>query len=88
MEPDELSTSVWSAAGDPMKWPLELGETLIVYHPHTKLMPKVVPTRELAAISRSSGDLEGLLLSDFDSQPPHFPFKTLADFEQTAVCET
>jgi hypothetical protein len=73
-----------SAARDPTNRPLELGETLIVYHPHAKLVPKIVPTREVAVISRSPGDLEDSL-PPTDSQPTYFPFRTLADFEQTEL---
>lgn len=65
-------------------WPLELGETLVVYHPHAKRPPQVIPTRELANFSRSPEDLEDLLPLD-DSRPPYFPFRTLADFEQTEL---
>src|ERR1700679_1700520 len=74
-------------ARDPQTWPLALGETLIVYHPHTGFLPKVVPTRELAALSRSPElGLEDLFgSSNSSSRPPYFPFKTLADFEQTEL---
>ena len=85
MELDEQGISVRNAARDPMNWPLELGETLIVYHPHAKLQPRVVQTKELAAVPRSSGYLEDSLPSNGDDRSPHFPFKTLADFEQTEL---
>jgi len=81
---DEPNVSTQSPAHDPTMWPLELGETLVVYHPHAKQPPQVIPTRELANISRSPEDSENLLPLD-DSQPPHFPFRTLADFEQTEL---
>ena len=68
----------------PINWLLELGETLIVYHPHAKRTPKVVPTRELAAASTSSEDLLPSWNAD-PTRPPYFPFKTLADFEQTEL---
>jgi hypothetical protein len=84
-EPDEPSVPAQRTARDPTNWPLELGETLIVYHPHAKLTPQVVPTKKLAALSRNSGDLEDLFPSNCDSRPPYFPFKTLADFEQTEL---
>ena len=68
----------------PINWPLELGETLIVYHPHAKRTPEVIPTRELAAASISSED--PLPSWDADpTRPPYFPFKSLADFEQTEL---
>lgn len=69
-----------------MNWPLELGETLIIYHPHAKLAPKVVPTKKLAAVPRNSGpDRKDLLPSVDDSRSPYFPFRSLADFEQTEL---
>ena len=52
---------------DPSNWLLELGETLVVYHPHAKLTPMVVPTRELAAAPRGPGGMKDLLFSDHDS---------------------
>ena len=62
------------------------GDTLVFYHPHAKRAPQVVPTRELVAIPRgSSGNSEDLLPLDSDSQPHFFPFKSLADFEQTEL---
>ena len=87
-ETDEPSVPVpQSARLDPNNWPLGLGETLVVYHPHAKLAPQVVPTRELKAIAeRIPGDLEDLLhLDDSNPRPLFFPFKTLADFEQTEL---
>ena len=43
----------------------------------------MVPTRELATFSRHPQDLEEPPRDN--SQPPYFPFKTLADFEQTEL---
>ena len=68
---------------DPITWPLELGQTLIVYHPHAQRAPQVIPTKELPAFSRNSHLLENPVVND--SQPPYFPFETLADFEQTEL---
>jgi hypothetical protein len=82
---DEPSAPVRNTAQDPMNFPLELGETLVIYHPHAKLAPEVVPTTQLTAVFKSSRDLEGLLPSDFNSRPPYFPFQTLADFELTEL---
>ena len=85
MELDEQGVSVQNAARDPTNWPLELGETLVVYHPHARLAPRVVPTKKLAAVPRSSGGLENLFPSNGDPRPPYFPFRTLADFEQSEL---
>ena len=77
-----------AASSDPTNWPLELGETLVVYHPHAKRPPEVMPTRELADVTRrpSSENQElGLFPSGQDPRPPYFPFKTLADFELTEL---
>jgi len=41
-------------------------------------------TREVATFSRIPEGLEDPLPLD-DSRPPYFPFKTLADFEQTEL---
>ena len=74
------------SADDPTNWPLKLGQMLVIYHPHAKLAPKVVPTTEPTAVSQTSGYLKGLHPSDFgESRPPYFPFETLADFEQTEL---
>ena len=43
-----------------------------------------MPTKELAAISRTEG-LEDLTPSDSNSRPPYFPFRSLADFELTEL---
>ena len=79
---DEPNISAQGSTHDPTIWPLELGETLVVYPLHAKRPPQIIPTRELANFSRSSEDLEDLLPLD-DSCPPYFPFRTPADFEQT-----
>lgn len=71
-----------NAAQDPITRPLELGETLIIYHPHAQRVPQVIPTKELPDFSRN------LHLSENpvdDPRSPYFPFKTLADFEQTEL---
>jgi hypothetical protein len=44
-----------------------------------------VPTRELAVVSRIPGGLEDLFTSSPGSRPPHYPFRSLADFEQTEL---
>jgi hypothetical protein len=83
---DPSQPNIWSTqsvARDPVTWPLELGETLVVYHPHARLPPRVFPTTELAAFSRCPGNTESLRLND--PRPPYFPFKSLADFEQTEI---
>jgi hypothetical protein len=85
IELDEPGTPVGNTTQDPINFPLELGETLVIYHPHAKLASEVVPTRQLAAVSKKSKGLEDLLLSDFDSRPPYFPFRSLADFELTEM---
>jgi hypothetical protein len=85
MDLDEPDVPVRNIAQDPTNFPLELGETLVIYHPHAKLTPKVVPTCRLAAASKCSEGLEDLLLSDFDPRPPYFPFQSLADFEITEL---
>ena len=70
---------------NPTTWPLELGETLIIYHPHAKRPPRVVQTAEVTQVlPRCPEDLAVLLPSD-NLRPPYFPFKTLADFEQTEL---
>ena len=71
-----------SAVQDPTMWPLELGQTLVVYHPHAQRAPQVIPTKELSTFSRNSHFLEDPV---DDPRPPYFPFKTLADFEQTEL---
>lgn len=84
-DPGELGTTGEageSVAQDPITWPLELGQTLVVYHPHAQRPPQVIPTRELSVFSRHPS------VSDDpvdDTRPPYFPFKTLADFEQTEL---
>ena len=84
--PDDPNGSVQGAARDPIAWPLELGETLIVYHPHAKRPPEVILTRELAQTPpRSSEDLGDSFSPDDSRQSPYFPFRTLADFEQTEL---
>ena len=67
------------AVQDPLTWPLELGQTLIVYHPHAQRPPEVVPSRELSTFTRNPDALEDYV---DDTRPPYFPFETLADFEQ------
>ena len=86
-EPDFPVQSV-SDTRDPETWPLALGETLVVYHPHARILPRVVSTRELAAVRRSPEGLGDRLPSGSDRsdpRPPYSPFKTLADFEQTEL---
>ena len=78
----EPSQPSQSAVQDPMTWPLELGQTLIVYHPHAQRLPQVIPSSELPTFSRHPDILEGHI---DDTRPPYFPFKTLADFEQTEI---
>jgi hypothetical protein len=74
-----------SGGTDPVVWPLELGETLVVFHPHARMPPLVLPTRELATFSSTNPEgPEGSLPLD-DSRPPYHPFKTLADFEQAEL---
>jgi hypothetical protein len=85
IELDEPGAPVGNTSQDPINFPLELGETLVIHHPHAKLAPEVVPTWRLAAVSKSSRGLKDLLLSDFDSRPPYFPFRSLADFELTEM---
>ena len=91
--PGEVDTTTEAGEGlipDPMTWPLELGQSLVVYHPHAQRPPQVILTSELSAFSRNLDPLEspdtnisdGSVSSD---RPPHFPFKTLADFEQTEL---
>jgi hypothetical protein len=82
---DEPGAPVGNTTQDRINLPLELGETLVIYHPHAKRAPEVVPTWQLAAVSKSSRGLKDLLLSDFDSRPPYFPFRSLADFELTEM---
>ena len=84
VDPDEPIASTSDAAQDPTTWPLELGETLVVYHPHAKFPPRVIPTKELMALSRGPQSPADQIPLD-DSRPPHFPFETLADFEQTEL---
>lgn len=83
-EPD-VPVQGTSGARDPVTWPLALGETLVVYHPHASILPRVVSTKELAAARRSPEGLEDRPPSGSDPQPPYFPFKSLADFEQTEL---
>lgn len=84
-DPGEPNTSTSGAVQlDPTTWPLELGETLVVYHPHANLPPRVIPTKELVALSRGPEDLADQIPLD-DSRPPYIPFETLADFEQTEL---
>ena len=80
----ESSGSVHDPARDPTMWPLELGETLVIYHPHAERPPQVIATRELTDFSSRPEDLEDPLPLN-DSRPPYFPFRTLADFEQTEL---
>ena len=80
----ESSGSAHDPARDPTMWPLELGETLVIYHPHAEWPPQVIATRELTDFSNCPEDLEGPLPLN-DSQPPYFPFWTLANFEQTEL---
>ena len=67
---------------DPITWPLELGQTLIVYHPHAQRLPQVIPTKELSDFSRNP-DVSGCPING--TRPPYFPFETLTDFEQTEI---
>ena len=84
---DRADVPVQSASDtrDPENWPLTLGETLIVYHPHTRILPRVVLTRKLMAVRRSPEGLGDPLPSGSDPQPLHFPFRSLADFKQTEL---
>ena len=81
-DPGESSQPSKSAVQDPITWPLELGQTLVVYHPHAQRLPQVIPTSELPTLSRHPNILEDC--TD-DTRPPYFPFETLADFEQTEI---
>jgi len=81
-EPDATGEAGEGAVQDPLTWPLELGQTLIVYHPHAQRPPEVVPTRELSTFTRNPDALEDYV---DDTRPPYFPFETLADFEQTEL---
>lgn len=82
-EQDEAPTTQ-DGVPDPMVWPLELGETLVVHHPHSGRPPEVIPTRELNTFRGTPTALKDSIPSG-DSRPPYFPFKTLADFEQTEL---
>lgn len=81
----EPNDSTRDIAQDPTTWPLELGETLVIYHPHAKRQPQVIPTRELTQAFPDPSDPNDLLPSSNGSRPSYFPFKTLADFEQTEL---
>ena len=84
---DEPDIPVQSASDtrDPVTWPLVLGETLIVYHPHARILPQVMLTKELVAVHGSPEGLRNLLLLDSDPWTPYFSFHSLADFEQTEL---
>ena len=60
--------------------PLQLGQTLVVYHPFAERHPEIVDTAELTR-SRASSIPP---LSD-PSEEPYTPFKTRADFEQAEI---
>ena len=80
--PGEPDVAGEGAVQDPLTWPLELGQTLIIYHPHAQRPPEVVPTRELSTFVRNPDALEDRI---DDTRPPYYPFKTLGDFEQTEL---
>ena len=81
-ELDAASAVGEGAIQDPLTWPLELGKTLIVYHPHAQRPPEVVLTRELSGFTRHLDASEDPI---DDTRPPYSPFETLADFEQTEL---
>jgi len=81
-EPNVPSGGSGSAVQDPVTWPLELGQTLIIYHPHAQRPPQVIPTSELSTFSRNPDISEDPI---DDTRPPYFPFRSLADFEQTEL---
>lgn len=82
----ELGSPAEDVAQDPTSWPLGLGDTLVVYHPHAERPPQVIPTRELTTVfSGSPDDREDQLPLDDSGRPPYFPFKTLTDFEQAEL---
>lgn len=64
--------------------PLELGKTLIVYHPHARKLPKII-NNEAAQSGPSSGDDSPYKTAKDIDDVPWRPFKTLADFEQAAL---
>ena len=61
--------------------PLPPGKTLIVYHPHSKLPPKIVDTNPPEHVVLSCPQPDGP--SNIGDDPPFSPFRTLGDFEQT-----
>lgn len=61
--------------------PLPPRKTLVVYHPHSKLPPKVIDTGPLQHPASPGMLLDGMF--DDEDDPPYFPFRTLGDFEQT-----
>ena len=61
--------------------PLSLGKTLIVYHPHSKLPPKIIDTDLPQRLTSPNLRLDGMF--DDEDDPPYWPFRTLGDFEQT-----
>lgn len=84
IDPGDLDIPSQANIQDPKTWQLQLGETLVVYHPHSKRPPQVLSTKELLAPRQTPKSFESSLPLD-DSRPPYFPFKTLADFGQTEL---
>ena len=91
--PGEVDATTEASEGpipDLMTWPLELAQTLVIYHPHAQRPPQVILMSKLSAFSRNLDPLESpdTDISDgsiSSTRPPHFPFKTLANFEQTEL---
>jgi hypothetical protein len=66
--------------------PLELGKTLIIYHPHARKLPIIVDTVAAQSGPSSHGAPIPEPTNGSDSEEaPWTPFTTLADFEQTAL---
>ena len=60
--------------------PLQLGQTLVVYHPFAGRHPEIVKTVELMQLQESN-----IPPSPESPVEPYAPFKTRADFEQAEI---